>query len=717
MIDIDSKSGADPSEILVEYDLAARPVVLTGEAPEGTPLSGVRGAHVYCAPGPRTGPTERPGVEVRGNGAYVMLPGSRHLSGVAYEWRNGGRPWSADLLPVPASLVPSREGKRVTAPRDRGARVPHGERHTHLKEFAVRLVRAGVTNERAILAHLWTHFHETCEPEPPPKPGDLEKLAAWAVSSDIAERERERQDHEKPPSESRRPTTRASGLSKRRLRWLWTGRLALGYLAVWCGAGDIGKSMFSAWVMGRLSHGELSGKFLGRPTSSLIVCTEDGRDDMWLPRLEAASADLDRIEFLDYPKGWNLRDGVDWIDRSLTDDMKLVFIDALMSHMPEPRGSENTRSPVFVREALEPLAALCKERKATGLFGLHPRKAGGDTFADVVQESGAFTQVPRIGLLFGYHPDDLELPRDQQRRVILRGKGNVGREPGALSFRIAEKFLDWDDDEPADPFEDGVPYATGIEPCHMTERQLLRAKLSDRPMSKVEQAEALIRMALLDGEWHPVVPIREELAKAGLNHNANVDAAKRRAGVVASKQAGVTNGPWGWQIAGSSISSPNPDSSIPARATLDPTLTLDLENPPNPNEYKKSQRVRGSERTTFQGAEESRVREAPRTRAPARGESEVRRPGRRDLRGPHQRGVPMTAPVAAIALAVARAGGDVDDARDLAAAWERMERDWEPRVDRIRYEAARPRCCCADEPVLGEDGRCSRCYGYRDGAA
>ena len=428
------------------------------------------------------------------------------------------------------------------------------------------------------------------------------------------------QGNERPSSESRRPTTRASDLTKQRLRWLWTGRLALGYLAVWCGAGDIGKSMFAAWTIGQLNHGRLLGRFCGEPKSALVICIEDGRDDMWLPRLEAAGADLARVEFLDYPqRGWNLRDGVDWIDRALGNaDIRLVFVDALMSHMPEPRGSENTRSPVFVRDSLEPLAALCKDRGVTGLFGLHPRKAGGDTFADVVQESGAFTQVPRIGLLFGYHPDDLELPQDQQRRVILRGKGNVGRNPGALSFRIAEKFLDWDDDEPVNPEEDGIGYITDVEPCDITERQLLRTKLSDRPMSKVEQAEALIRMALLDDEWHPCAPIREELAKLGLNNNANVNAAKHRAGAVASKQAGVTNGPWGWQIVGSSIPGANPDSSIPARATLDPTLTLDPENPPNPNEYKKSQRVRGSERTAFLGAEESRVRRS--TRAGARGD-------------------------------------------------------------------------------------------------
>ena len=47
----------------------------------------------------------------------------------------------------------------------------------------------------------------------------------------------------------------------------------------------------------------------------------------------------------------------------------------------------------------------------------------------------------------------------------------------------------------------------------------------------------------------------------------------------------------------------------------------------------------------------------------------------------------MTAPLEGIARVVAEAGGGVDDARDLAAAWERMERDWAPRVDRMRAQA------------------------------
>ncbi len=66
----------------------------------------------------------------------------------------------------------------------------------------------------------------------------------------------------------------------------------------------------------------------------------------------------------------------------------------------------------------------------------------------------------------------------------------------------------------------------------------------------------------------------------------------------------------------------------------------------------------------------------------------------------------------AIARAVEKAGGDMDDVEDLIGVWERLERDTHARVDRMRHEARTVRCCCADggaEPT--EDGRCSSCSG------
>jgi AAA domain len=380
-----------------------------------------------------------------------------------------------------------------------------------------------------------------------------------------------------------RKRTPASTMTKKRVRWLWRGRLALGYLAVWCGAGDIGKSMFAAWVIRQLTRGELEGEHYGSPRDVLIVCTEDGRDDMWLPRLEAVGADLSRVYFLDYPLGWNVRDGVGLIEAAVggPGEVPLAFVDAVMSHMPEAKGGENTRSPTFVREALTPLADVCKAKELTALFGLHPRKAGGDTFADVVQESGAFTQLPRLGLLFGYHPEDFELPRDEQRRVVLRGKGNIGRNPGALSFRIAEKFLDYGEDDP-NRIADGVGYINDVQPCDVTERQLLTVKQSDpdRPPSKVERAAQIIDVALLDGEWHDAGPICAKLAGFELGHKGTVTAAKLRLGVETRKQATMDGG-WEWRIEQSFNSTPSP---VPSAAGADASNSAPSPVPSTPGD-------------------------------------------------------------------------------------------------------------------------------------
>jgi hypothetical protein len=74
----------------------------------------------------------------------------------------------------------------------------------------------------------------------------------------------------------------------------------------------------------------------------------------------------------------------------------------------------------------------------------------------------------------------------------------------------------------------------------------------------------------------------------------------------------------------------------------------------------------------------------------------------------------MTLPrslVAAVARAVERQGGDLEDVRDLLEVWERLAADPHGRLDALRGEAANPRCSCADGGIPGKAGRCRRCYG------
>ena len=64
----------------------------------------------------------------------------------------------------------------------------------------------------------------------------------------------------------------------------------------------------------------------------------------------------------------------------------------------------------------------------------------------------------------------------------------------------------------------------------------------------------------------------------------------------------------------------------------------------------------------------------------------------------------------AITLAVERAGGDAGDAGDLRAAWDRLADDSRGRLARLRYDAANPRCRCADGGERAGE-RCARCFG------
>lgn len=348
--------------------------------------------------------------------------------------------------------------------------------------------------------------------------------------------------------EGKKPTLtkRMSDVSSRTIHWAWTGRLALGYLTVQTGEEGLGKSVFAAWLAAQATLGQLEGVWRGKPVDVLIVGTEDGLEDTWKPRLTLAGADGDRVSFLDLDAlgvHWNIRDGIEKLREAISENnAKLVVFDALLDNLPPATGGENINSPTFVRSALGPLKNLVNELGITGLISLHPPKSRGVAFRDLVQASQAFSAIPRLGLYFGWHPDDAE-DDPYRRRVLVRGKGNIGRNPGALEFRVVGREHLHDDGECQER-----EVVVDVQPSDVTLSRLLARPQGEASSSKTEQAVEIIRANLADGEWHPATPIRDELQDAGLNSGSVVTAAKRQLGVEDRKRSGSLGGGWEWRI-------------------------------------------------------------------------------------------------------------------------------------------------------------------------
>lgn len=163
VLDVDSHKGGDDS--LAELE-AKHGRIETVEA-----LTGGGGRHLYFAH-PKDGPIRNkvalaPGLDVRGEGGYVVAPSSLHVSGRHYEWEAAHHPDDTPLAPIPPWLLDLvREIEKPEPAPAVGARIPEGERNTTLTSLAGAMRRRGMSYD-AILAALRAENASKCDPPLP----------------------------------------------------------------------------------------------------------------------------------------------------------------------------------------------------------------------------------------------------------------------------------------------------------------------------------------------------------------------------------------------------------------------------------------------------------------------------------------------------------------------------------------------------------------------
>jgi hypothetical protein len=322
--------------------------------------------------------------------------------------------------------------------------------------------------------------------------------------------------------------TAASTIKPRRVRWLWTGRIALGTLSLLAGPEGLGKSTLGYWLAARITEGSLPGEYAGTPRGVLIAASEDSWSHTIVPRLMAAGADLDRVFRIEVVTTDELhmpltlpRD-VDGVRRAALEvEAALLLLDPLTSRVDDKL---DTHRDAETRRALEPLAALANDA-GMGVLGLmHHNKSGATDPLQLVMASKAFTAVARSVHTVIRDPDD----ETGTGRLFGTSKNNLGSsELPVLRFQVDGHTLDTDDG----PAETGKLRWTGEAAGTIGDAVRRGGESSDDRSAVSEAADWLSDWLVTEGGRAPST----EIKRAGKSAGHSEDSLKR-----ARKTLGLT---------------------------------------------------------------------------------------------------------------------------------------------------------------------------------
>lgn len=164
VLDVDPDKGGNESllDLIRDYN----PIPTTPEQ-----ITGGGGRHfIFAHPGIEIGNSAGklgPGLDVRGDGGYVVVPPSVHPNGNLYEWEFSCKPSQTILAPMPGwlvgLLVDSQNGNGHHETEEYTGTIQEGERNQALASMAGSMRRRGFDTQ-AIFAALMEHNKEHCHP-------------------------------------------------------------------------------------------------------------------------------------------------------------------------------------------------------------------------------------------------------------------------------------------------------------------------------------------------------------------------------------------------------------------------------------------------------------------------------------------------------------------------------------------------------------------------
>lgn len=324
----------------------------------------------------------------------------------------------------------------------------------------------------------------------------------------------------------------ASDVELSRVVYVWDARIPRGAMTLMPGEEGIGKTTVGIRIMADLTRGTLPGEHYGTPRDVLVIATEDGLGDVFVPRLREAGADLTRVHIV---RARIAMDGTSHeviVPRDLPVlaeavrrwDVALVWIDSLVTTLPDELKSISYKDTAKVLKALGHWAET--ERIAVAA-PWHLNKASGSDTAIRIMDSRAFRTAIRSMLLIVGDPEAPEGGPPQG--LVALDKANAGTlAVPALRYRIrAAHYVVAEVDDDTGEVHDVAASCGVVEWIGQAEgdgRELARSYLAPR-IEKDDEPGTWLREHLTEhGET-----LRADAMKAGAEAGFSLEQIKRAA--------------------------------------------------------------------------------------------------------------------------------------------------------------------------------------------
>jgi hypothetical protein len=480
-------------------------------------------------------------LELRSTGAYVVAPDSQHPDGPLYTWvqqtadiivleRDEFDAWlerglaraTANGWPLESTDQP--RGDRGADPSGDGA-ITEGGRNVTLTRLAGAMRRQGADEETLLVALLDTNARR-CDP---PLPDDEVRRIATSIARKAPEPDGPRAKIRGrsagpaavgPDGKSYRLKTLITQQAEP-LDWLWQGFLLYGTFSLLQGDPGLGKSLLYALVAACVSKGlwlpsdpRSIKPRRPEPTDVVMLANEDDIARVIRPRMERAGADLSRIHMLEgvYDDDKNLvpptLGDLRQIREALQDThARVLLIDPLFGHLPLDLSPSRDKE---VRQGMAPLITLVEELQVCASGLRHLAKNPSLSFQNRGLESVAWKALARTELTVMYDPTQDE----PGRKVLVRSKGNVGREPKPLPFEILGEL----DDDDAPPWLEFDAPLHDMDWLKLNQVAVAKAK-SGGGGTAVGDAIKFLREQLRGGVEVPAAEIQEQAEAEGISES------------------------------------------------------------------------------------------------------------------------------------------------------------------------------------------------------